>query len=87
MKSKYKFLRNIVWITQLGLSVAVPLVLCILAAVWLRNRFGLGGWIMAVGVLLGVCGAISGLWSSMRNIQREAGEEDKKPPKSYNDHE
>ena len=47
-----KQLNLLVWITQLGLSVAVPLVGFIWLAVWLRSRFGLGNWILAVGILL-----------------------------------
>ena len=36
-----KDLSLLVWLTQLGLSVAVPLAGFILLAVWLRSRFGL----------------------------------------------
>lgn len=80
-------LRLLAWITQLGCSVAAPLVLCILGALWLRDHFGLGGWIMLAGVLLGVGGAVSGLCSSLKTMQRQAGEdEEKDPPVSFNDH-
>lgn len=59
MQPWIKALRNLAWLTQLGLSVAAPPVLCIAGACWLRNRFSLGGWIVAAGVLLGVGGAVS----------------------------
>lgn len=86
MQPWIKALRNLAWLTQLGLSVAAPPVLCIAGACWLRNRFSLGGWIVAAGVLLGVGGAVSGLWTSLKKMQRQAGEEDPKPPSSFNDH-
>lgn len=58
-----------------------------LGALWLRDHFGLGGWIMLAGVLLGVGGAVSGLCSSLKTMQRQAGEdEEKDPPVSFNDH-
>ena len=40
----FRSARLLSWMTQFGLSVAVPLVGCILLAVWLQGRFGLGGW-------------------------------------------
>ena len=87
MNERFRFLKNLVWMTQLGLSIAAPLVLCILGAVWLRDRFGWGGWVVALGILIGLGAAVSSLWSSFKSIQRQAGEEDKGDPGvSFNDH-
>ena len=41
-------------ITQLGLSVAVPIVLCILLAGWLKNKFQLGNYVTVIGIIIGV---------------------------------
>ena len=80
-------LRLLAWITQLGCSVAAPLVLCILGALWLRESMNVGGWIVPVGIFLGIGGAVSGLWSSLKTMQRQAGEDEKEePPVSFNDH-
>lgn len=38
--------RELVWLTQLGLSIVCPLLLCLLGAVWLRDRFGFGNWVI-----------------------------------------
>ena len=46
-----KNLNMLVWLTQLGLSVAGPLAGFILLAVWLRQRFELGGWVLVVGII------------------------------------
>ena len=35
-----KHYQLLIWLTQLGISVAVPLALCTLGAAWLRDRFG-----------------------------------------------
>lgn len=83
-----KNLRMLVWLTQLGLSVAFPLAGFVLLAVYLRNRFGLGIWVLLVGIVLGLVGAVDGLRSSLRAMSRMAGEKPKKepPPVSFNDH-
>ena len=58
MKNLYQIARHLVWLTQFGLSVVLPPVLLLLGAVWLKNHFALGGWIVLVGLLLGLFGSI-----------------------------
>ncbi len=86
-----KDLKLIVWITQLGISVAVPLAGFILLALWLRDRWGWGNWVVVVGIVLGVAGAVDGLRTSLITMQRLAdrGKPKENPPKprSFNDHE
>ena len=41
MKNLYQITRHLVWLTQFGLSVALPPVLFLLGAVWLKNEFAL----------------------------------------------
>ena len=81
-----KNLTLIVWITQLGLSVAVPPVFFILLAVWLREK-GWGVWVIWAGIALGVYSAIEGLRSSLKAMQKlSADKTEKKPPVSFNEH-
>ena len=84
-----KDLRMLVWLTQLGLSVASPLTGFILAAFWLRQRFDLGVWVIIVGVILGISGAIDGFRVSMKAMEKmtknKPGQNDP-PPVSFNDH-
>lgn len=82
-----KNLRLIVWLTQLGLSVAMPLGGFIWLAVWLRQRLDWGVWVIIVGVALGVICAVDGFRMSLKTMERMA--RDKKedpPPVSFNDH-
>ena len=85
-----KSLRLLVWFTQLAFSAVGPLVLCIMGAVWLRERFQLGGWVILLGVLFGFGGAVSGFCNSLSAMKREGEAEDgdkrKEPPVSFNDH-
>ena len=66
MKGLYDVARHLVWLTQFGLSVVVPPTLCIAGSVWLRHRFTLGGWVVAVGVVVGVLAAVSCLRCSLQ---------------------
>lgn len=77
----------LVWLSQLALSVAVPLGGFILLGVWLHNQFGWGTWVIIVATALGLICAIDGLRSSLKAMERLAKEETKdKPPVSFNDH-
>lgn len=60
----------LVWLTQLGLSVAVPLGGFVLLAVWLRERFDWGDWVIIVGVLLGLYCAIDGFVKNLKALQQ-----------------
>lgn len=82
-----KDLSLLVWLTQLGISVAVPPVLFILLAVWLRNSCGWGKWVIWVGIVLGLYNAITGLISSLKTLKKLSDRKPKEtPPLSFNDH-
>ena len=73
----------LLWLTQLGLSVAVPLGGFILLGLWLHNSCGWGSWTVWTGIILGAYCA------SLKNLQRMAGGDkpEQEPPVSFNDHE
>lgn len=80
----------LIWLTQLGISVAVPLALCTLGAAWLRDRFGLGRWVLMIGIALGFFLAIDGFRTSlkaMNQMNRSEKEDGSNPPVSFNEHE
>lgn len=84
-----KDLSLLVWLTQLGFSVAAPLAGFVLLAVWLRDRFSLGNWIVLVGLVFGICSAISGLRSCLKLLERQSRgkkKDDGPPPVAFNDH-
>ncbi len=82
-----KDLSLLVWMTQLGLSVALPPVGFILLAMWLRDRFNLGVWVIWVAIIVGVICAIDGLRISLKSLSRITnGKKKDDPPVSFNDH-
>lgn len=77
----------LIWLTQLGLSVALPPVLFVLLALWLRDSCGWGGWVLWAGIVLGIYCAVTGFLSSLRTMERMSAEKKKDAlPVSYNDH-
>ncbi len=82
-----KNINLLIWLTQLGLSVAVPLGGFILLAVWLHRQFEWGSWVIWVGAVLGVIVAVDGLRSSIKAMLLMSKDKDSPdPPVSFNDH-
>ena len=83
-----KELNLMIWLTQLGLSVAAPLAGFIILGVWLHSSLGWGTWTVWCGVILGISGAVSGLRSSLKIMeQMSAGKKPTDPPPvAFNDH-
>lgn len=84
-----KNLNMIIWLTQLGYSVVFPLAGFTLAAVWLRQRFNLGVWVLFLGIGIGLVLAVDGFRVSMKAMERMArnNRESEDPvPVSFNDH-
>lgn len=81
-------LRLLAWITQFGISVAAPPVLCALLGDYLQRRYALGSWVLWVLILVGILSGVAGLRQSLRSLRRISAEDDeKKPPRGYNGHE
>lgn len=82
-----KDFRLLIWLTQLGMSVAIPLAGFILLSVWLKNTYGLGIWVVFAGVFLGLYCAIRGFVQNMKALSRMNRKEKKEtPPVFFNDH-
>lgn len=88
MKDLYDIARHLVWLTQFGLSICVPPVLFVAVSVWMQKALSLDGWIVAVGVILGILGAVCSMRYSLKAIERQGREPKKKspPPVSFNHH-
>ncbi len=83
-----KDLKLLVWISQLGLSVAAPLAGFVLIGVWLDRAWSTGPWLTIAGVVVGLICAVDGFRSSMRAMERMAGKDKtRKDEPFFNDHE
>ena len=81
-----KNLNMLVWFTQLGLNVALPPVGFILLALWLRDFWNWGGWVLWAGIALGVVGAFNGLRTSLQAMEQMSRKEKEDKPVSFNEH-
>lgn len=76
----------LIWLTQLGLSVAVPLAGFVLLGVWLHKSQQWGLWTVIAGVVLGVVCAVDGLRMSLKSMERMVKDTKKDHPVGFNDH-
>ena len=78
----------LVWIPQFGISVVFPLIGFIMLAVWLHDRHGWGGWVIAAGIICGIITAAIGFRDTARAMMQLSGtkEEHRDPGVSFNDH-
>lgn len=83
-----KLLNLLMWVTQFGLSILLPICFFLWMAVWLQHKFGLGMWIIWVLGILGALVTVSTVkanWKAMRKAAEEAAGE-QPPPIAFNDH-
>lgn len=78
----------LLWITQLGLTVALPLAGFILLGVWLHESCGWGDWTVWAGIFMGLYSAVDGLRASLKILDRLGNrkKDPEPPPVSFNDH-
>lgn len=81
-----KYLKDLVWLTQLGLSVITPLLLFLLGAVWLRDRFGLGVWVLFLGIAFGLYSSYSSARAFARYWKSRQPKEKGDPPVNFREH-
>lgn len=50
----YRAMKAFSYITQLGLSVIAPIIICTVVSVWIKNRFDLGNFVVIAGIIIGI---------------------------------
>lgn len=81
-KKVYKSLKYITMLTQLGISVVSPLIVCVPLAVWLKGRFALGDWIVLAGILLGIASGFYSFWQAIKKFAADMNKEQEEYKKS-----
>ena len=72
-------------LTQLGLSLTVPPVLCLLVCSHLADRYGLGSWVYVPGFILGFGSSYVTAWKLYR-AQMKKEKKKEKERDSFNRH-
>lgn len=81
-----KELSLLVWLTQLGLSVAFPLIGFIWVSIWIRQTLELGIWVIFVGIFIGMYCAVHGFVQSMKILSEMHNKKKDAPSVFFNDH-
>lgn len=82
-----KDLSLLVWLTQLGLSVAFPLAGFVLLGLWLHRSLGWGVWAVWCGITLGLICAITGFRDCLKAMDRLSSKKRENDTSvSFNDH-
>lgn len=72
MKEIYAIFEDILWLTQLGLVMLLPLVMCLGGCWWLVNRLGWPMWLYVPAVLLGLAAGGQNFWGFAKQRLRRA---------------
>ena len=54
MKPYIKILRELTWLTQLGISLVIPPLVLVWLCNFLQRRFSIGIWLSVVGLIVGL---------------------------------
>lgn len=60
--------RCLSYLTQFGLSVIMPILLCVLFAVWLCGKYGIGEWLIVLALAVGLVSAGCGFYKFARTF-------------------
>ena len=87
MKDWSRILRNLTMISQLGLSLLMPLLLCMFGCYLLNTRAGLPGWIYIPGMILGLgSSGMTAYKTYLAVMHREKKEDGDRKGVSFNEH-
>lgn len=75
MKFLLKLAREATVLGQLGFSLVTPPVILALLGWWITERFGLGAWVMAIAILLGILTSAASAWRFWKRYQASAGKQ------------
>jgi hypothetical protein len=85
LKNMNYILRNLSLLGQMGLSFAVPLLLCLFLCSWLIQRFSLGSWIYIPGFFFGMGGSCMTAYKLYQSIMSREKKE-KRERAAFNEH-
>ena len=85
-KKMREALKNLTLLSQLGLSLVVPVLMCVFLCYWLTTRFGFGSWIYIPGFILGLGSSAMTAWKFYTAVIMKNKKNEKKKPPSFNRH-
>ena len=86
MQGWLKAFRELAWLTQLGISLITPPLLCAAVCWWAIGRLGWPAWTMLPALGLGFGAAAVGFYNFYKYTQRKSVRGHKKDPPAFNDY-
>lgn len=84
-KSFFSAMKGLSWLTQLGFSIICPPLLCVFAALKLKQRFLLGDWIVIVALVVGVLSSVCSFITFAKQMIAQSHREDKNETEDENE--
>lgn len=85
MKSWYKALEDIVWLTQLGLNILLPLVICLGGCWWAVVNWNWSEWLYLPAVVLGLATGAQNFWQFAKE-RMDRTKKEQSPRVGFNTH-
>lgn len=70
-KNSNDYLKYLAFITQVGITILTPIALCIFLAIFLTRKFGIGQWVIILGILLGISAGILNVYKMMTKAMKK----------------
>lgn len=86
VKQWSEVIKNLSMLTQFGLSLMTPLLLCLGICWWLCSKFGFGGWVFLPGFFFGLGGSGMVAYKLYLAEMLRCKKEKKKEKVSFNRH-
>lgn len=86
MKQFSAVYKNLLMLSQFGLSFITPLLMCLAACWWLNARMGVGEWVYIIGFFFGMGGSGMVAYKFYLSVMRDHEKHDKKDKISFNRH-
>lgn len=87
MKQIQETYKNLLMLTQFGLSFITPLLVCLGFCLWLTSRFHLGGWIFILGFFFGMGGSGMVAYKLYLSVMKQQKKDKTKEKAYFNSHE
>lgn len=67
-KDKYRMYENLIFVTQIGLMMALPIVICVILGNYIDEKLGTGSIFLFIFIGLGVASSFLNLYKIMMKI-------------------
>lgn len=86
MKQWSNFMKQMTLLTQFGLSLITPLLVCLALSWWLTSKTGIGEWIFIPGFFFGLGSSGMVAYKLYLSVSKREKKEKKKNKVSFNRH-